>query len=66
MVRNNIYVEEVHYGDVAIKTKKGRKRKIITNTWRADEHKNMQGEVIKCLDNMMKRWKNTFSRKLQL
>ncbi|MPC41201.1 hypothetical protein E2C01_034788 [Portunus trituberculatus] len=40
---------------VIIKTEEIKKTRIITNTWRTEEHKEMQGEVIKCLDNMIRR-----------
>ena len=71
MVRdNNICVEDVQYGEnnvevmgVTIKTEELKKLKIIvtyyvppkSNTWGTEEHKDMQREVIKCLDNMIRR-----------
>ena len=68
LVRDNIRVEEVSYGEgmmeimgITIKTGEMKKRKIIvtyvppkTNAWKVEEHREMQKEVIKCLDNMLR------------
>ncbi|MPC51248.1 hypothetical protein E2C01_045092 [Portunus trituberculatus] len=54
--------DKVEVMGVTIKTEDWKKRKIIvtyvppkTNTWETEEHKDMQREVIKCLDNMIRR-----------
>ena len=68
MVREDIYVEEVQYGDgmaeiISIIIRNwGKRRRIIltyippkTNTWKLEEHKEMQKEVLECLDNTIRK-----------
>ena len=68
MVREDIYVEEVQYGDgmaeiISIIIRNwGKRRRIIstyvqpkTNAWKLEEHKEMQKEVLECLDSMIRK-----------
>ena len=69
MVRDDMNVEDVQYGDdraevigITIKTSKREKRKIITtyvppktNAWRIEEHREMQKEVLSCMNKMLER-----------
>ena len=68
LVKDNILVEEVEFGDeiaevicIVIKTKSKERRKIIvtyipprTNTWELERYKEMQCEVWRCLDDMIR------------
>ena len=67
MVRENIYIEEVQYGDgmaealsITVKTSGRIRRRIVvsyvppkTNSWRLEEHKEMQREVLKFLEDIL-------------
>ena len=67
IVRQNLCVEEVHYGDgiaevigLTIGTGRKERRKIIvtyvppkTNAWQLQEHKEMYRQVIENLDHML-------------
>ena len=68
MVREDIYVEEVHYGNGKAEIIRiiirnwGKKRRIIltyvppkTNAWKLEEHKEMQKEVLECMDSMIRK-----------
>ena len=69
MVKNDILVEEVEFGDgmaevisIVIKTNGWEKRKIIvtyvppkTNAWELEKYKEMQYEVWRCLDDMIRK-----------
>ena len=69
IVREDIYVEEVQYGDgmeevigITIRTSGKARRRIIltyvpprTNAWKMEEHKEMQRGVLKCLDSMIRK-----------
>ena len=69
MFQDYICVEEVQYGDglaevigLTIRTSGRNKRRIIltfvppkTNTWRLEKHKEMQKEVLKCIDNIIRK-----------
>ena len=68
LVKDDILVEEVEFGDgmaetmgIVIKTKGGERRKIIvtyippkTNAWKLEEYKEMQYDVWRCLDDMIR------------
>ena len=67
IVPDNIYIEEVQYGEdtaeivsITIRTNERERRRIIltyvpprTNTWGLDKHKEMQKEVLTSLDTML-------------
>ena len=69
MVRGDMDVEDVQYGEdkaevigLTIRTSGREKRKIIltyvppkTNTWKLEEHKEMQKEVLRCIEKMLER-----------
>ena len=69
IVRDNIYIEEIEYGDnaaeiasITIRTNGRERRKIIvtyippkTNTWGLAEHQEMQREVLTSLGNMLRK-----------
>ena len=69
MVRGDMDVEDVQYGEdkvevigLTIRTSGRVKRKIIltyvppkTNTWKLEEHKEMQKEVLRCIEKMLER-----------
>ena len=69
LVREDICVEDVQYGEgmaevlsLKVKTENKEKRRIIvayvppkTNTWRAEQHSEMQKGTIKCLEDMLRR-----------
>ncbi len=69
IVRDNIYIEEIEYGEnaaeiasITIRTNGRERRKIIvtyippkTNTWGLAEHQEMQREVLTSLGNMLRR-----------
>ena len=69
IVPDNIYIEEVQYGEdtaeivsITIRTNERERIRIIltcvpprTNTWGLDKHKEMQKEVLISLDNMLRK-----------
>lgn len=69
MVEDDIYIKEVQHGDgmaeILSKTimTGGRERRriivtyipLMTNTWRLDEHKEMQREILKFLDKILRK-----------